>query len=86
MVIFGAKKFFTENWVFSIFAKKLNKKFIFLEKKSIVQKKKNEPNFSTKNKCEPLCYVLLGVQFRRLKYEQKRHYNPVYFYYYNQVE
>ena len=39
-VIFSTKKFFMVNRVFSIFAKKLAKKFKFLEKKCIVQKKK----------------------------------------------
>ena len=38
-VIFSGKKFFTENPV-SIFAKKLDKKFVFLKKKGIVQKRK----------------------------------------------
>ena len=39
MVIFSVKKFFMENRVFLIFAKKLYKKFISLEKKSIIQKR-----------------------------------------------
>ena len=40
IAIFDAKIFFAENRVFSIFAKELDKKFIFLKKKSIVQKRK----------------------------------------------
>ena len=39
-VIFGVEKFFAENRVFSIFAKKSDEKFIFLEMKGIVQKRK----------------------------------------------
>ena len=38
-VIFSAKKFFTENRVFSIFAKKLEKKFVFFEKKRVSLKR-----------------------------------------------
>ena len=45
-IIFGAKKFFTENRV-SIFAKKLDRKFVFLEKKGIVQKRKMSRFFLT---------------------------------------
>ena len=39
-VIFSVKKFFAENRIFSIFAKKSDKKFVFLEMKGILQKRK----------------------------------------------
>ena len=47
MVIFSAKKFSRQIEFFRFLQKKMNKKFIFLEKKSIAQKGENELNFLT---------------------------------------